>query len=186
MPLQSGQVSRYTAYSALFDQPRTGLPLSCCFDRMISRRSLHRALLNCSSPDRLGVGPVFFVTVSDISDNCRQQASEPAVPVIARFYSTGRCVSVDMPVRPAHWLSSSCHILSDRLSAGFSCGLCSGRSAVPSSVQPADLLRPDSAALPVLPGNFRPAFFLNRATPTGGRIILTDCPWGIEQPLRFT
>ncbi|EFD4953750.1 hypothetical protein F2N28_29270, partial [Escherichia coli] len=45
---QSGQVSRYTAYSALFDQPRTGLPLSCCFDRMISRRSLHRALLNCS------------------------------------------------------------------------------------------------------------------------------------------
>ncbi|ENG73223.1 hypothetical protein ECP03052938_5164 [Escherichia coli p0305293.8] len=48
------------------------------------------------------------------------------------------------------------------------------------------LLRPDNAALPVLPGNFRPAFFLNRATPTGGRIILTDCPWGIEQPLRFT
>lgn len=57
-----------------------------------------------------------------------------------------------MPVRPVHWLSSSCHILSDRLSAGFSCGLCSGRSAVLSSVQPADLLRPDSAALPVLPG----------------------------------
>ncbi len=69
-----------------------------------------------------------------------------------------------MPVRPAHWLSSSCHILSDRLSAGFSCGLCSGRSAVLSSVQPADLLRPDSAALPVLHWYFRPAFFLNRAT----------------------
>ncbi|CST37222.1 Uncharacterised protein [Shigella sonnei] len=56
-----------------------------------------------------------------------------------------------MPVRPAHWLSSSYRILSDRLSVGFSCGLCSGRSAVPSSVQPADLLRPDNAALPVLP-----------------------------------
>lgn len=92
---------------------------------MISRRSLHRALLNCSSPDRLGVGPVFFVTVSDISDNCRQQASEPAVPVIARFYSTGRSVTAGMPVRPAHWLSRG---------GG---GLCRGRSAVPSPVQPA-------------------------------------------------
>lgn len=172
MPLQSGQVSRYTAYSALFDQPRTGLPLSCCFDRMISRRSLHRALLNCSSPDRLGVGPVFFVTVSDISDNCRQQASEPAVPVIARFYSTGRSVTAGMPVRPAHWLSRGGvdYVVAVQL--------------FPHLFSP--LLRPNNAALPVLPGNFRPAFFLNRATPTGGRIILTDCPWGIEQPLRFT
>ncbi len=119
---------------------------------MSSRRSLHWALLNCSSPRSSRIRTCIFATVSDISASCHQHVPEPVVPVIARFYSTGRCVSVDMPVRPAHWLSSSCHILSDRLSAGFSCGLCSGRSAVLSSVQPADLLRPDSAALPVLPG----------------------------------
>lgn len=119
---------------------------------MSSRRSLHWALLNCSSPRSSRIRTCIFATVSDISASCHQHVPEPVVPVIARFYSTGRCVSVDMPVRPAHWLSSSCHILSDRLSAGFSCGLCSGRSAVLSSVQPADLLRPDSSALPVLPG----------------------------------
>lgn len=119
---------------------------------MISRRSLHWALLNCSSPRSSRIRTCIFATVSDISASCHQHVPEPAVPVIARFYSTGRCISVDMPVRPAHWLSSSYRILSDRLSAGFSCGLCSDRSAAPSSVQPADLLRPDNAALPVLPG----------------------------------
>ncbi len=133
--------------------PGTG---SCCFDRndLLWAPEGHYTgrYLTVPVPDRPGLEPVFFATVSDISASCHQLVPESAVPVIVRFYSTGRCVSVYMPVRPAHWLSSFCHILSDRLSAAFSCGLCSGRSAVPSSVLHADLLRTDNVALPVSPG----------------------------------
>ena len=71
-----------------------------------------------------------------------------------------------MPVRPAHWpIQLLPHPVGPVISR-FSCRLCvSGRSAVLSSVQPADLLRPDSAALPVLlAGISGRHFFLNRAT----------------------